>query len=212
MKKLMIMMLMLGAFASCTKNTKTPEVPETPEKPTIKLDITTPIYVNYKETATKADGNGHESAEYIVKNVAFVGFKALYDEESGRYSGNYTNLGLDEEWYNDRRDFENNRFVFAGGDAVNPDGTPGDFFYFDNIVFTICVLNGKRVFPLDVKTFDCQHDTVAYIPNAVMDEIRAEIKQGIAEGDLEKCKRVFNEKFVFVPCTGAEWRKWETKR
>ena len=49
-------------------------------------------------------------------------------------------------------------------------------------------------------------DTVAYIPNAVIQRAEAAIKTAFDAGDYDECMRLFEEAYVFIPTTGAEWR------
>jgi len=49
-------------------------------------------------------------------------------------------------------------------------------------------------------------DTIGYIPNSVLREAEAAIKAAYEAKDNEEVYRVFDEKFRFMPTTGAEWR------
>lgn len=49
-------------------------------------------------------------------------------------------------------------------------------------------------------------DTIGYIPNAILRQAEAQIKAAYQAKDNEEVYRVFDEKFRFLPVTGAEWR------
>lgn len=204
MRKIMIVLLSFVAITAC--NNKTPDKP----KEEAKLDPYAKLYVNYQ--ATKADENGLETAEYIVRNCAFLRSKIMPD-----WGGNFTNglldIGSQEHTYNIHRDFVNYRFVFDGVDAVTEDGQPGRFFELADVVFTVAKFDDVRVFPTDIKTLEgLQHDTVAYIPNTVMLKIKEDILTKIKEGDIEACHKILEKDFVFIPIKdGAEWRSLEGK-
>lgn len=48
-------------------------------------------------------------------------------------------------------------------------------------------------------------DTIAYIPNSVMQDLEQRITAAYEAGDYATCYRLFEEGFVFIPITGAEW-------
>ena len=48
-------------------------------------------------------------------------------------------------------------------------------------------------------------DTIAYIPNSVMQDLEQRITAAYDAGDYATCYRLFEDAFVFTPITGAEW-------
>jgi len=49
-------------------------------------------------------------------------------------------------------------------------------------------------------------DTIAYIPNSVIQAAEIAIKAAYADKDLESIYKLFNEAYTFTPITGSEWR------
>ena len=48
-------------------------------------------------------------------------------------------------------------------------------------------------------------DTIAYIPNSVMQDLEQRVMAAYEAADYATCYRLFEEGFVFTPITGAEW-------
>lgn len=48
-------------------------------------------------------------------------------------------------------------------------------------------------------------DTIAYIPNIVMQGLEKRVTAAYDAGDYATCYRLFEDAFVFAPITGAEW-------
>lgn len=194
----MVTLLTLGALAACDNN-KTPEKP----KEAVKIDPGAILYVN--PAPTKADEP--YTAEYIVTNTAFVNRYLISYDLHGQMS-----LGLSENDYLSSRDLINHKFIFSGTDVVKEDGTPGSFFNWEEMTFTVAVVDGKQVHPIEGGVIwhlnDLVEDTIAYIPKAVARKCKADVLAALEAGDLEECYRIFKEDFVFKPIeNGAAWRK-----
>lgn len=54
-------------------------------------------------------------------------------------------------------------------------------------------------------------DTVAYIPNAVIEKTRREVLEALKAGDNQRCYELFDKAIVFIPITGAEYRELEAR-
>lgn len=201
MRKIMILLVMLGAFTAC--NTKTDR-----EKEKVKLDPDSKVYISCQ--TTKADENGLETAEYIVRNCAYMRVKPAIEGAVGRMD-----FGSYEDDYESHRDLANNRFILYGSDAVTEDGQPGIFFQFEDVTFTVAKFEGKRVHPFETPLIpikQIEEDTVAYIPNSIIKKAQEDILQAIAEGDSEKAYQIMMDGFKFIPIKdGAEWRRLEGK-
>lgn len=48
-------------------------------------------------------------------------------------------------------------------------------------------------------------DTIAYIPNSVMESLEVQITAAYNAEDYATCYRLFEDGFVFTPITGTEW-------
>ena len=199
MRKTCILLVMLGALTACNNNKGTEPV---------KLDPDSKIYISCQ--TSKADENGLETAEYIVRNCAYMRVKPIKEGAVGRMD-----LGLYEDNYEAHRDLANNRFILYGSDAVTEEGQPGIFFQFEDVTFSVAKINGKRVHPFETPGTQLDQigeDTIAYIPNAIIKKAQEDIMQAIAEGDSQKAYQIMMDGFVFIPIKdGAEWRRLEGK-
>lgn len=203
MKKLFpFMLLMIGALVSC--GDKTPDKPDKPKEP-IKIEPNTILYVS--PASTKADEEPY-TAEYIVTNSAYINRYAISYNLRGQMA-----LGLFEDSYPLFRDMVNYKFKFSGDDVVKPDGTPGYFFDWEEVTFSVAVYKGERIHPTDIGMLklpigEITDDTIAYIPNAVVRKCKADVLAALEAGDIEECYRIFNEDYVFKPIeSGAAWQK-----
>lgn len=55
------------------------------------------------------------------------------------------------------------------------------------------------------------HDTIGYIPNRVVEQAETAIHSAFEAGDYEECMRLFEQAYIFIPITGAEWRALKAK-
>lgn len=93
----------------------------------------------------------------------------------------------------ERKDTVNCRIIFFSDFVVGEDGSLTKEF----------ITRRDYVF---MARFFSTRDTVAYIPNSTMIAAEAAITAAHARGDYAECYRLFEEAFVFIPITGAEWR------
>lgn len=130
-------------------------------------------------------------------------------------------LGV-QEWYYDgggcQRDFENRRFLFAGGWVIIPEYenlTPslGELITTGHDVIFVGIRDTITGELFDLQYGDwssipkrCVDDTIGYIPNAIMSSACAKIIEAYNKKDYATCYAVFDSAFVFVPTTGAKWR------
>lgn len=105
------------------------------------------------------------------------------------------------------RDSENQRFVFTSK-LLLIDGHIQQFLTGDrDIVFEAAVdENGRHFIPLDYDSA-CKRDTIAYIPNRILDGFRSFFLDALLREDYEGCYQYMDRLLLFVPITGAEWRK-----
>lgn len=181
MKKIIFLLMLVFAFASCKKENK----------------LWDPnAMINLKQgTLTKADTNpNHLSALEIVKqttNLKCYNFPLFGNQAVGR--------GFSD----DQRDYQTPMLKMFGTDIIDMFGkyTP------DFIESTDCVL--QRIINADKPNMVI--DTIAYIPNSVLRAAELRIKAAYAKEDYETCYAVFNDAFTFLPITGAEWRALKVK-
>ena len=50
-------------------------------------------------------------------------------------------------------------------------------------------------------------DTIGYIPSAVLNKAKADIKEAFNAEDYDLCSALFEEAFTFLPITGEQWRE-----
>ena len=105
-----------------------------------------------------------------------------------------------EDW---NRDYERVRIVLQGFNVVNEKGQLVDVFIANRDVTLEAWTNWGT--PLwDVHNYT--QDTIAYIPNAVLETAQAAIEEAYEAGDYATCYKLFEEAYTFYPITGAEWR------
>lgn len=96
--------------------------------------------------------------------------------------------------YDWNRDLERNRIVMSSTWVVSQDGTLNS---------RTLALREHILTTLDEENHPV--DTIAYIPNGVMQDLEQSITAAYEAGDYSTCYRLFEEGFVFTPITGAEW-------
>lgn len=149
-----------------------------------------------------------DSLKFIAKYAESFNFLSL----DGETKWGATSFGASQENYDNRHDTINNKLLYEGGQVITSRGTLGQFIVdCQDACFYVYIDEAKNViFPIDFPTnpdWDpARVDTVAYIPNAVLNKARVEIMDAFAREDYEACYRLFDEAFVFVPTTGAKWR------
>lgn len=93
-----------------------------------------------------------------------------------------------------QRDTINNRLLMWGTDIITQQGEyTGEFIEGFDIVI-------RRHPTIDT------HDTIAYVPNSVLNAARVRIQAAYAEQNYTAVYAIFDSAFVFIPITGAEWR------
>lgn len=156
-----------------------------------------------------------DSVEIVLKNA----YTVRWNPNDGTVPG--FSLGT-EEWYYDgggcQRDFENRRFLFAGGWVIipaydNPAPSLGPLITTGNDVMFIGLRDTITGELFDIHYGDwasiprrCIDDTLGYIPNAIMSSACARIIEAFNKKDYATCYAVFDSAFVFVPTTGSKWR------
>lgn len=122
-----------------------------------------------------------------------------------------------------QRDTINGKLFFFGLDAIggihaDENGLGSFLSKARNVVFTVAVdsngnIHGNWSATQDqfMKDPDAKmiFDTVAYVPNSVMDKTRHDVLEALRAGDNQRCYELFNKAVVFIPITGEEYRELE---
>ncbi len=156
-----------------------------------------------------------DSVEIVLKNA----YTVRWNPNDGTIPG--FSLGT-EEWYYDgggcQRDFENRRFLIAGGWVIipaydNPAPSLGPLITTGHDIVFVGIRDTITGEYFDIHYGDwssipksCVDDTLGYIPNAIMSSACAKIIEAYNKKDYATCYAVFDSAFVFVPTTGAKWR------
>jgi hypothetical protein len=187
MKKALILLAIIFAIVSCSKD----------EKPSrFRLDSSAMIYIkpNQNSNSKKLSFSGKYSSEHL-SNLEIV------------------KLGTTMRFYNDS--LSNNECVggFAGKDTIS--AVPAFLRYGTDIInengFGKPYLVPDFIYAYDIviEIFksNTDHDTIAYIPNAVIENARLNIKAALAAKDTASVYTIFNSAFTFIPITGSEYRE-----
>ncbi len=184
MKKLILLLAMAIFALSCDDST---------EKPQQVWDANKMILIKPDQSAfkmqTKAneETSEHLTALEIVKQGDYLEFIVTYEDEKLEkpYSGR---RGFSEK----QKDFTTPALKMWGTDIIDQDGKfVKHFIYgYDMVVCT-------------AKT----GDTIAYIPNKILEDCREPLEKAYNEGRYEDVYEMFDNTFKFRPITGAEWRE-----
>ncbi len=131
-----------------------------------------------KAAAEDAGNPAHLTARQIVEQA-----DALLATEIGI-------LGI-ADW---NRDFDRNRIVMSSTWVIAQDGTLYDI-----------ALKARNHILVTLDRENHPVDTIAYIPNSVMQDLEQRVMAAYEAADYATCYRLFEEGFVFTPITGAEW-------
>ncbi len=180
-----------------------------------KLDQDANIYINGKESANKSmnltsstDKQRRLSVEEICKgdSLCLVAYKV----------GSQTQEEIFEEKfiYNGSIDTVKNRIALRAGNITALEKNEFLMAEWKWYIMKLCWLyngddeDGK---PMYVGAITKESDTVAYIPTeqrlAVVDTLSTLFED--KEGNWNEIYKIFNDAFVFIPCTGEEYRALE---
>lgn len=113
------------------------------------------------------------------------------------YSPSFTGPGT-RGFTKDQRDTINTRLLMFGRDIIDQFGNYVPEFIEGNDF----VIRRNLATPVQTPKWD----TIAYIPNSVIQAAKTAIQKAYAEGNFTEVYRVFDEAFTFIPCTAEEWR------
>jgi len=107
------------------------------------------------------------------------------------------------------RDYERIRIVLKGFNVVNENGELVDLFIGSRDVILESWTNWGTP-QWDANNYT--RDTIAYIPNSILEKAQQEIEAAYQDEDYAACYKLFEEAYTFYPITGAEWRALKESR
>lgn len=194
MKKLLTLLILSSFLFSCKDDDEN------------ILDIHTPLAINGQVQTKSTDAE----VLHVVKNASTM----INNDDTER------SLGYGENYLYENgitRDIENRRLLFAGGHVIKPnvEGPRLGLFITDtrDVIFTSYLdAEGNTIDPSTVSIDNIiglqkGRDTIAYIPNKILKAAQEAIIIAFEAEDYETCYALFDSAIVFVPITGAEYRK-----
>lgn len=116
----------------------------------------------------------------------------VYDEQA---QNKYGIRGFAEK----QRDTINLRLLMWGTDIIDQYGNYVPYFIESKDIIIRRIINKGQWPP--------KYDTIAYIPQSVMNNAKYLIKGAYDAKDYTQCYKLFDEAFSFKPVTGYEWRE-----
>lgn len=204
-KSLILVALVLVTIVSCTSNDEPKKV--------FKVDPTAMINIRISKNAVKSltgksvISDQHLSALEIVKqtaNLNFYNIAVFGNQQVGRgfsMPQRDTITPMLKMWGTD--------IISDKGELVN-EFLEGNDVVLERLFFVInkdtLLYNPIKNWPLEHYATKVIRDTVAYIPNSVMNNARTQIKAAFSNNDHQEVYRLFNEAFTFIPINGKEYR------
>ncbi len=196
MKRTLFVLLLAAVLAGC-KNDKHP-----------KLDMHARLTLNGSTTlSTKTPPAPPYSIQTITKYASNMSFTRNYPETP------YASRGFVS------RDIEAGKLQVGQMDDVVALGSNGDYILgwivtsnMHDVVLRASYKGDEYGWPQEdwadpeQDRFSVKYDTIGYVPNEVIKRAEAAIHAAFEEGDYDECMRLFEEAYVFIPTTGAEWR------
>lgn len=167
---------------------------------------------------TSADPN---SRAYVIdlEEQAELNYIARYAYEISCRSTEFPHINPARGFTMSQRDTINGKLFMIRGDAVNeqPEAIYPGYFISDwhHSVITIAFDATGRLFDQKLSDMDVhfEHpftiDTIAYIPEQVVAPARVKMMEAFQRQDYDECYRLLEESFIYVPCTGEEYRAME---
>ena len=185
--------------------------------------IKVPIEENGKKSGAKYD------ATVIYENASWMWFRSIHPEATPY---NYNLLKICGALYYQFRDTVEKEIAIRDDYALHvPDGitpeAPGAWVYMRDIVLMVSLDGDGNLFevskykdedflsyPPNARVLEHDSvinldyfDTVAYIPNAIMDSMQPLMEKAFEEQDWAKTFEMFENSYKFIPITGAEYQE-----
>lgn len=176
MKKYLVFILIIGLFA-CKKD---------PIKG--KLDPNAVVSIRPDITAMQTKAVWHLSNKEIVKQARNISF----------YNEAVAGTNLTRAFIEAHRDTVNIRLLMWGTDIIDQFGN----YVTEFIGGRDFVIRRNLASPTQTPIYD----TIAYIPQSVINSARSQIKAAYDAGDFSTVYALFDNAFKFRQINGAEWR------
>lgn len=183
MKNVFIAMLTVVAmaFTSCGGNEDTPT-----NKTKGKLDPDAVILIKPAD-GVRSGNSEFLSAKEIVKQGVAMGFYSIYFD--GKLQSKALKIG--RGFAEAQRDTTVPALKMWATDIIAQNGEfMRDFLY-----------------ATDVVIWNDNHDTIAYIPNAVLMKARVDIEKAWNDSNFVEVYRLFDEAYTFKPINGKIWKE-----
>lgn len=171
MKKILFLLLTVALFVNCDPK----DVPE----PKGKLDPNAMITIRpAKGVKLRSTITGLTALEVVEQAVNIKWQSNWFDNRYWEDAKDISRTFIEEH-----KDYEKPALLMWGTDIITQEGDfYKDFIYGYNVVIT-----------------DNNNDTIAYIPDAVINTARPLIESAFADENYNEVYRLFNEAFTFIP-------------
>ena len=172
MKNLFLLLAVALTFASCEKD-KIENIDKG------KLDPNATILIRAgKGVKTRASINDL-TAQQIVEDALVITWQSHYFDNKYEEVAKFISRGFNEQ----QKDFELPALKMLGIDVISAEG---DYYRDLTYAFDVFIVNTDR-------------DTIAYVPNQVINDARIAIETAFADENYTEVYDLFNTAFTFLP-------------
>lgn len=206
MKKLLYLLIALMGItlAACDPKNDIPEEKKEEKKTIGKLDPSAFVRIEAdKSVKVRAtDDQYTEDGERLYTAFEVAKYGAALKPTGKRFGDQRDTLS------------QNPALLMFGTDIITMDGELHRTFIDarDNVIVQFS-LDGKPLTYddimaiLDDRIYRVKEDTIAYIPNSVMEEATKKIEAAYNDSNYTEVYKLFNEAFTFKPITAKQWKK-----
>ena len=169
MKKILFLLVGL-LLISCNPE----DIPETKGK----LDPNAMIVIKPAKGVTRAAINDL-TAQQIVEDALLITWQSHYFDNKYEEVAKFISRGFNEQ----QKDFELPALKMLGIDVISAEG---DYYRDLTYAFDVYIVNTDR-------------DTIAYVPNEVINDARIAIEAAFADENYTEVYNLFNTAFTFLP-------------
>ena len=169
MKKILFLLVGL-LLISCNPE----DIPETKGK----LDPNAMILIKPAKGVTRAAINDL-TAQQIVEDALLITWQSHYFDNKYEEVAKFISRGFNEQ----QKDFELPALKMLGIDVISAEG---DYYRDLTYAFDVYIVNTDR-------------DTIAYVPNEVINDARIAIEAAFADENYTEVYNLFNTAFTFLP-------------
>lgn len=203
MKKLLYLLIALMGISLTACNSDKNDIPEV-KKPIGKLDPSAFVRIEAEKgvKVRATDDQYTEDGERLYTAFEVAKYGAALKPTGKRFGDQRDTLS------------QNPALLMFGTDIITMDGELHRTFIDarDNVIVQFS-LDGKPLTYddimaiLDDRIYRVKEDTIAYIPNSVMDEATKKIEEAYNDSNYTEVYRLFNEAFTFKPITAKQWKR-----